>query len=437
MFRVQGFFNPYLATGQSRLDAVLTITSDTVSEGAANVSASVIGSAAANAAGRKVVGFVLDVSGSMGGEKLSQAKNAARRGIDLLSEDMWFFVVTFSGSADVIVRACPATAANKADAHRAIQALRASGSTAMSEGLKFALIEVKRSGAALASVYFQTDGENSSEDTQLASVIEQCKGVFQCDCRGICTDWKPAELRTIASALLGTADAVTDPAGLEEDLRSFLTRSMSKGISGAVLRIWSPKVVKLTTVKQMSPEIMDLMPVAKRLDDKTIDVPLGAWGTEARDFQLAFELPVGAIDDEILACRAAVVYQHAGVETKVPCDPIAVKWSGDDTLTTRISKEVAHYTGQKELADSIQEGLDAKAKGDEDRATRLLGRAAQLAQESGNEEVTRRLKKVVDMVDASTGTVRLKKADKAADMELELGGTRTVRRRAATPSAQP
>ena len=416
MFRIQGFFNPYLSIGQSRLDAVLTISSDV--------------SVVPNSGGRKIVGFVLDVSGSMGGEKLSQAKNAARRGIDMLSEDMWFFVVSFSGNAQVVVKASPATEANKAFAHNAIQGLRASGSTSMSAGLKTAYQQVKNSGAIMASVYFQTDGENGAEDSSyLANVIEECKGVFQCDCRGIGTDWKPAELRTIASALLGTADAVTDPAGLEEDLRAFLTRSMSKGISGAVLRVWSPKVVKLLTVKQMSPDIIDLMPIAKRVDDKTLDVPLGAWGNEARDFQVAFELPAGVVNDEVLACRASVVYVDAGVEAKVACDPIAVKWSADDMLTTRISKEVAHYTGQKELADSIQEGLEAKARGEEDRATRLLGRAAQLAQESGNEEVTRRLKKVVDVIDADAGTVRLKKADKAADMELELGGTRTVRRR--------
>ena len=416
MFRIQGFFNPYLSVGQSRLDTVLTVSSDVQT--------------VPHAGGRKIVGFVLDVSGSMGGEKLSQAKNAARRGIDMLSEDMWFFVVTFSGSADIVVKASPATAANKAFAHNAIQGLRASGSTAMSAGLKTAYHQVKNSGATMASVYFQTDGENGAEDsTHLAAVIEECKGVFQCDCRGIGTDWKPAELRTIASALLGTADAVTDPAGLEEDLQAFLKRSMSKGISGAVLRVWSPKVVRLLTVKQMSPDIIDLMPVATRIDEKTLDVPLGAWGNEARDFQLAFELPAGAVDEEVLACRASVIYLEGGVETKVTCDPIAVRWSSDDLLTTRISKEVAHYTGQKELADSIQEGLEAKAKGDEDKATRLLGRAAKLAQESGNEEVTRRLKKVVDVIDADAGTVRLKKSDKAADMELELGGTRTVRRR--------
>lgn len=423
MFSIQGFFNPYLPAGQTRLDSVLTITSSI--------------EAVAESSGRKVVGFVLDVSGSMHGEKLAQAKLAARRGLDMLSDDTWFFVVSFSGSAKVVVAACQATAENRAKAHRAVQDLGAGGSTAMSRGLKLALEQVQRSGAMIASVYFQTDGDNEHHDNEhLPEVIAQCQGVFQCDCRGIGTDWKPEQLRRIASALLGTADAVVDPAGLEEDFRAFLSRSMSKGIAGATLRIWSPKVVKIATVKQMSPDILDLMPLAKRVDDKTLDIPLGAWAAETRDYQLGFELPAGSLDDEMLACRAAVVFQGPQGETKVSCDPIAVRWSSDDALTTRISKEVAHYTGQSELAASIQEGLEAKSSGDEERATRLLGRAAQIAEQSGNQEVTRRLKKVVDVVDASSGTVRLKRADKGAEMELELGGTRTVRRRAAaTPSA--
>jgi hypothetical protein len=307
----------------------------------------------------------------------------------------------------------------------------------MSKGLALALREVQNCDASIASVYFQTDGDNGANDNDpLARVVEQCKGKFQCDCRGIGTDWQPAELRTIAAALMGTADAVVDPAGLDEDLQAFLSRAMNKGIAGATLRLWSPKVVKLALVKQMSPDILDLLPLGKRVDDKTLDIPLGAWATEARDYQLVFELPAGALGDEMLAGRASIVYQGPSGEVKVACDPIAVKWSADDTLTTRISKEVAHYTGQKELADSIQEGLEAKAQGDEEKATRLLGRATQLAAQSGNEEITRRLRKVVDVVDAGAGTVRLKKASKAADMELELGGTRTVRRRVGNaPSA--
>ena len=51
--------------------------------------------------------------------------------------------------------------------------------------------------------------------------------------------------------------------------RYFLSRSLSKNITGASLRIWSPKVVKPVLVKQMSPDILDLMPMARRVDEKS------------------------------------------------------------------------------------------------------------------------------------------------------------------------
>ena len=88
---------------------------------------------------------------------------------------------------------------------------------------------------------------------------------------------------------------------------------------------------------------------------------------------------------------------------------VKAKWSDDEGLTTRINPEVAHYTGQTELADAIQEGLAAKAAGDEATATTKLGRAVQLAAQTGNEEATTRLRKVVDIDNVETGTVRLKR----------------------------
>ena len=47
----------------------------------------------------------------------------------------------------------------------------------------------------------------------------------------------------------------------------------------------------------------------------------------------------------------------------------------------------------------IQEGLAAKAAGDEATATAKLGRAVQLAAETGNDEATAELRKVVDIED--------------------------------------
>jgi hypothetical protein len=97
-------------------------------------------------------------------------------------------------------------------------------------------------------------------------------------------------------------------------------------------------------------------------------------------------------------------------------------------LSTRINSNVAHYTGQAELAQVIQDGLEARKQGDEELATAKLGRAVKLAQDSGNDDTAKLLAKVVDVVDAATGTVRLKrKVDDADEMALDTRSTKTVR----------
>ena len=205
---------------------------------------------------------------------------------------------------------------------------------------------------------------------------------------------------------------------------------MAKDIGDVRLRIQAPKSVKIVTVKQVSPEIVDLSKLVKRVDDKNIDIPLGAWGTENREYQIAFELVPQSEGEEMMAGRPKVVYTKNGQEVVIDGERIVAAWSTDISRTSRINEQVAHYTGQEELAQSIKDGLEAKARGDIDSATVLLGKAAKIAVQSGNEEVTARLKKVVDIVDAEVGTVRLKSnAGKAADLELDMGGTMTIRKR--------
>jgi Mg-chelatase subunit ChlD len=64
----------------------------------------------------------------------------------------------------------------------------------------------------------------------------------------------------------------------------------------------------------------------------------------------------------------------------------------------------------------------------EDTATAKLGRAVALAEQSGNEDTAKLLAKVVDVVDAASGTVHLKKkVDDADEMALDTRSTKTVR----------
>lgn len=421
-FTIESYYNPHLAVGADRIDAIFTVTA---TNGEVYTSQN---------QGSKAIVFVLDVSGSMQEkDKLAQGKLALRRCIDLLDEKCLFSVITFSFEAEVIVPMSLATEFAKAQAHQRIQKLYASGGTCMSRALLAVLKEFRSADNAIGFVQFVTDGDNDRNDRQaLENALQECEGKYQCDCWGVGTDWRPDELRKIAGRLLGTADAVPNPEQLEMHFKGALQRALAKGIGDVRLRLQLPKTCKILTAKQMSPEIADLIKLTKKVDDKNTDIPLGAWGAESRDYHVAFQLESQVDGEEMMVCRPKVVYSEDGSEIVVDGQRVIAAWTSDEALTARINSQLAHYTGQEELADSIREGLEAKARGDIDRATVLLGKAAKIAIQSGNDEVTMRLKKVVDVVDVEQGTVRLRSsANKAADLELDMGGTRTIRRRPA------
>lgn len=421
-FKIDNFYNPNLAVGGSRLDTILSVTASDSTRNEASTG------------GKKAIIFVIDQSGSMGdSNKMEMAKLAVRRSINLLDENSLFGVIAFSSSQTVITELCMVTSASKEMANERVKRLDARGGTIMSGALDEVLQMIKGQNNLMVHVQFVTDGQNDMSDHRnLEQVLDLCEGKFQCDCWGIGIDWRPDELRYIANRLLGSADAVPDAERLEDHFKAALARAMSKGIGDVKLRLQVPKSVKVTTIKQVSPVIVDLSRLSKKIDEKNIDIPLGAWGAEDREYQIAFELQPQDEGEEMMACRPKIVFTQGGQEVVVDGDRVVAVWSSDASRTSRINEQVAHYTGQEELASSIDEGLKAKARGDMDSATVLLGRAAKIAVESGNEEVTMRLKKVVDIVDADQGTVRLKKdANKAADLELDMGGTMTIRKRPA------
>lgn len=136
----------------------------------------------------------------------------------------------------------------------------------------------------------------------------------------------------------------------------------------------------------------------------------------------------------MLAYRVSLIFSAPdGDPAQSPPRPLSqglvrALWTDDAAASTAINPQVAHYTGQAELAQAIQQGLDARKSGDIDGATEKLGRAVQLAGASGNEETAKLLAKVVDVVDTATGTVRLKaKVAEADEMTLETRSTKTVR----------
>jgi hypothetical protein len=330
----------------------------------------------------------------------------------------------------------PAGPGSREEARQAVQRLTPGGGTAIGSWLQLADQVFAAHPSPLRHAILLTDGNNQHETAeQLDAAIASVSGHFTCDARGVGTDWVVAELRKVAQGLLGTVDIVADPTGLEADFRAMAEKAMGKAVGDVRLRVWTPQGATLRFVKQVLPEVQDITgqriggAAAPSGGPTTGEFPTGSWGDESRDYHVAVDVRAGNAGEEMLAARVSLVVPGPDGSGQVAgTGLVRAVWTDDEALSTRINPQVAHYTGQAELAEVIQEGLRARRDGDEETATAKLGRAVKLANESGNAAVANLLDKVVDVEDAATGTVRLKKQVQDADeMALDTRSTKTAR----------
>jgi len=412
--------NQFLPEGGRTVNAVVTVTS------------SADMAVASSDATRSAEIIMVDCSGSMDvpSMKMSSARSAVCAAIDVLHDGTAFAVVAGTNTAWPVFPAdgtmAIADPISRAAAKRAAMTLRASGGTAIGTWLRLACAVFETYPAQLRHAILLTDGKNQHETPdQLQAAISRCDGLFSCDCRGVGTDWEVAELRRISTALLGTVDIVADPASLAADFAAMMENAMGKQVADVALRIWTPQSAVVQFVKQVAPAVADLSDRRTQTGPQAGDYPTGAWGPgESRDYHVSVAVNPAGVGQEMLAARVSLVLGSDVLGQGL----VRAVWTDDEALSTKINPQVAHYTGQAELAAAIQDGLEARKQGDEETATAKLGRAVKLAQQSGNEDTAKLLAKVVDVVDAATGTVRLKKSVADADeMALDTRSTKTVR----------
>jgi hypothetical protein len=232
----------------------------------------------------------------------------------------------------------------------------------------------------------------------------------------------------VATTLLGSVDIIADPDGMADDFRRMIENAMGKATTNVSLRLWTPQGAHVALVRQVAPTIEELTERAKAVNPLTADYPTGSWGVESRDYHVCIKVPPRDVGEEMLAGRVTLLEG----DTVLGQGLIRAVWTDDQRLSTQINREVAHYTGQAELAACIQEGLEARKAGDHGTATFKLGQAVRLASESGHDGTLKLLEAVVEVEDPVTGTVRLRpEVDDADEMALDTRSTKTVRTGAA------
>ncbi|NUV59836.1 VWA domain-containing protein [Streptomyces sp. CAI-85] len=435
-FSVDVYQNEYLPEGGREVNAIVTVTAT----GGGTVGGAV-GAPHLYAPGESpsaAVAIMVDCSGSMDypPTKMRNARDATAAAIDTLRDGVRFAVIGGTHVAKEVYpgggRLAVADATTREQAKQALRRLNAGGGTAIGTWLRLAERLLSSADVAIRHGILLTDGRNEHESPQdLKAALDAGAGRFTCDARGVGTDWEVKEVTGIASALLGTADIVADPSGLAADFTRMMETAMGKEVADVALRLWTPVGTTVKFVKQVAPTVEELTGRRTEAGPRAGDYPTGSWGDESRDYHVCVEVPAAGLGREMLAARVSLVVPHPGDGTAQALGaPGLVKavWTDDMAASTSINPQVAHYTGQAELAQVIQQGLDLRKAGDLDGATAKLGRAVQLASVSGNADTAKLLAKVVDVVDAPTGTVRLKaKVADADEMTLETRSTKTVR----------
>ncbi|MEU1331665.1 VWA domain-containing protein [Streptomyces sp. NPDC005865] len=433
-FSVDVYQNEYLPEGGREVNAIATVTS---------TGGGTIGSAAraphlytAGQSPDAAVAIMVDCSGSMDypPTKMRGARDATGAAIDALRDGVHFAVIGGTHVAKEVYpgngRLAVADATTRGQAKQALRKLSAGGGTAIGTWLRLADRLLASADVTIRHGILLTDGRNEHESPDdLRAALDSCAGRFTCDARGVGTDWEVKEVTGIASTLLGTADIVADPAGLAADFTQMMETAMGKEVADVSLRLWTPVGVEIKFVKQVAPTVEELTDRRTESGPRFGDYPTGSWGDESRDYHICVQVPGAELGQEMLAARVSlIVPQEDGGARTLSQGLVRAVWTDDMTASTSINPQVAHYTGQAELAHVIQQGLDARKSGDVDGATAKLGRAVQLAGASGNADTAKLLSKVVDVVDAAAGTVRLKaKVAEADEMTLETRSTKTVR----------
>src|SRR5438270_2553183 len=190
------------------------------------------------AALRRDVVAVIDVSGSMSGEKISQAKSALTQLLGSLRDGDRFRLVAFSGGVRRYAQGWAAVSVQgRRDASAWIQSLEAEGGTNIAGALAEAFV-VPPSEEALGVVVFLTDGQASTGDTDpehIAERAEQGRGRCRVFSFGIGDDVNTYLLDRLTERARGTTEYIRPGENIERAVGSLAAKIASPVLTDVAL----------------------------------------------------------------------------------------------------------------------------------------------------------------------------------------------------------
>jgi len=198
--------------------------------------------------------FVIDVSGSMRGEKLEQAKEALRYCVKALSPEDRFEIIRFSSSIHTFGNKLNyANSENRDNALYFIDELGAAGGTNINAALRKALRTKSDRDKRQTSIFFLTDGLPTSGETDVKQILGNIKNERRDDIRifnfGVGYDVNTFLLDKLAADMRGSSTYVKPGENLEEAISNFYAQNSTPALTDPEIRFSTKGVYDVYPVR--------------------------------------------------------------------------------------------------------------------------------------------------------------------------------------------
>lgn len=332
--------------------------------------------------------LILDHSGSMSGRAIATVQEAAQRIVDGLSLGDRLSIIGFNHKAKVLLPSQELE--NPASVKLQIHQIKASGGTAIDEGMRLGIEELaKAKQGHISQAFLLTDGENEHGDDDRCLKLAKLATDYNLTLNtlGFGDAWNQNLLEQIADTGGGSMTYIQQPEAAIAAFTRLFHRIQSVGLTNAHLVFSLAEGVRLAATKPIAQVAPDTIELAVERDGKQFSVRLGDLMTDAARVVLLNlyleQMPVG---------------QHAIASLHVRYDDPATR--SDRQVSDPITVAVDYVTDFHPLPDpQVQQYILALAKyrqtqiaetriqqGDLGGAVTMLQTAAQTALQMGDDE---------------------------------------------------
>jgi len=400
--------------------------------GPMNLRVALVSSDAAPTRAPLSVHIVLDVSGSMSGQAIEDAKHAAEAAVAKLEPTDDFSMVTFSNSAQVLVGDGP-IGPRRSQVLARIEEVRADGGTNMSSGLDLGYAQARTAAVsddAVRVLMLLSDGHANAGETDPQRLAERANQAFQNGIQtsafGLGADFDAALMSRIADRGAGGYYYLADSSQIAPALAREIDARMRPVATAIELRVRLRPDVTATRVFG-SRELSDAEAAAVRAQEVAVDrgekkhgiasdretdasggmrffIPAFA-GSDRHATVMTLELPPGAGERSIASVE--VRYKDRLLKKNVTRElPVKIRWAATDaesaaTASTSVERMAQAFEAGETIlaaAERVDRGDRSGARAELDERAQVLRRASEALAEPMLAEDGARLERLASAV---------------------------------------